>query len=86
MGERKLTMSDKELADKIVALGVGDVSPTFPRSPMYRVPGALGEAWLSADEFVRDWRVFGALWEKLYARGESDDCRKMIEDLVEALS
>ncbi len=39
-------MNDKELADKVVALGVHP------------------EETLPDDEFVRDWRVAGALMEK----------------------
>jgi hypothetical protein len=58
-------MTDKELADKVVALGVGIVGGALTHAPMYRVPDALGEAWLDAEEFVRDWRVAGALMEKV---------------------
>ena len=52
-------MNDKELADRIVALGVGDDGD------------ATGFYYLEADEFddsefVRDWRVAGALMEKFF--------------------
>jgi hypothetical protein len=49
-------MNDKELADRIVALGVGS---------------GLADCYLidafsqSAYQFVRDWRVAGALMEKM---------------------
>lgn len=63
-------MSDQELADKIVALGVGWIQhhPNLPSTQVYR----LGTYWDSADGFVRDWRVAGALSERVdgveYAR------------------
>ncbi len=50
-------MNDKELADAVVALGVGDM-------------GAMGTIfwpddnhWIGIAKFVRDWRVAGALME-----------------------
>ena len=52
-------MNDKELADKVVALGVGRTFPTDPNiwyMPDYTATGAT--------RFVRDWRVAGALMEK----------------------
>ena len=59
-------MNDKELADRIVALGVG-CSYDFPdRGYMYGLDGLFGpddeQQYPSA--FVRDWRVAGALMEK----------------------
>lgn len=44
-------MNDKELADAVVALGVGQ-----------DIRFGLGEA--NVEKFVRDWRVAGALMEK----------------------
>ncbi len=85
-------MNDKELADKVVALGVGGTTGyTAKGEAHYRLHWDALECEEGLDThspytFVRDWRVFGALWEKLYARGESDDCHQMIQDLVEALS
>ncbi len=83
-------MTDQELADQIVELEVGKVYRAI-NGDAYEPPDpfrALGEdvRCYPAKQFVRDWRVFGALWEKMYAKGESDDCRKMIEDLVGALN
>jgi hypothetical protein len=51
-------MNDQELADKIVALGVGKKTPSgwYSMSYAHRT---------SADSFVRDWRVAGALMEKM---------------------
>ena len=54
-------MSDKELADKVVALGVGE-KDTF-RPYMYTL-GKFESVRYEADEYVRDWRVAGALMEK----------------------
>ena len=52
--------TDKELADKIVALGVGVLEQCY-----YDFQTPLGIDSLSAKHFVRDWRVAGALMEKL---------------------
>jgi len=60
-------MDDKELADRVVALGVV-------------------EYWGPEDkEFVRDWRVYGALWEKLYGSEGVCSVRCMIEGLTGVL-
>ena len=54
-------MDDKELADNVVALGVGE----------YRLDGlndskyGFGIWGMTAKQFVRDWRVAGALMEKV---------------------
>ena len=50
-------MSDQELADKVVALGVGNLIAVGN----YQIGETTG---LYADQFVRDWRVAGALMEK----------------------
>lgn len=55
-------MNDKELADRIVALGVGVKDPF--RSYMYSVSRLAGVRY-DAESFVRDWRVAGALMEKV---------------------
>lgn len=55
-------MNDKELADKIVALGVGELDDIGD----YVVTGTWdsdGEPCID-EVFVRDWRVAGALMEK----------------------
>ena len=52
-------MNDKELADKIVACGVG----REPNAAMYSVPGEEDDwpmVYSTAKEFVCDWRVAGA--------------------------
>ena len=51
-------MTDKELANKVVALGVGDRSGT----KFWRTPSGHH---LDAPELVRDWRVAGVLMEKV---------------------
>lgn len=69
-------MNDKELADKVVALGVGkkhDVTAGRNRDrieTIYTLPnhGINGGA---PKKFVRDWRVAGALLEMLAAKRET---------------
>ena len=63
-------MTDKELADKVVALGVGwsgepGSDAYWPDGERYATSGNV----LRADTFVRDWRVAGALLERLDAFG-----------------
>ena len=57
-------MTDKELADKVVALGVGHTKEDYGK--VYYVPpdGDDYHDILSAFGFVRNWRVAGALMEK----------------------
>ena len=58
-------MNDKELADKIVALGVGDSILGWPgREGVYMVLLDDANRWQDIEVFVRDWRVAGALMEK----------------------
>jgi len=60
-------MNDKELTNKVVALGVGESALADAGEMLYRFDG--GGSWQfddTADEFVRDWRVAGALMEKCY--------------------
>ena len=51
-------MNDKELADKVVALGVGEFTGEWYCAPDDYHP-------LIVEQFVRDWRVAGALIEKV---------------------
>ena len=57
-------MTDKELADKVVALGVGGKSSSY--GDVYHLPGSGFGSPDTTDsiDFVRDWRVAGALMEK----------------------
>jgi hypothetical protein len=56
-------MTDEELADAVVALGVGEPwGENFPGC--YRL-GVTDMLSVDAYAFVRDWRVAGALMEKL---------------------
>ena len=74
----KLT-NDKELADKVVALGVGKFRPAINEDgihvrsyDMYQI----NYNELHTSKFVRDWRVAGALMEKckrIDARQPNDD-------------
>ena len=63
-------MNDKELADAVVALGIG--TKTLMESFPFLAPNH--DSW-SADrgmtkvDFVRDWRVTGALMEKCWNDG-----------------
>ncbi len=55
--------NDKELADRVVALGVGE----YDNKILYSIQHPVHKHWathISADQFVRDWRVAGALMEK----------------------
>lgn len=59
-------MSDKELADKVVALGIGDTTHV-DTTTYYHLPvdsGTQAEGAYGADAFVRDWRVAGLLMER----------------------
>ena len=56
-------MNDKELADRVVALGVGGENV----GNYWIDPDDDALGWLDAKEFVRDWRVAGALMEKCQA-------------------
>ena len=62
-------MNVKKLANKVVAIGIGrreklDVSMAHgPR--LYYGIGDGDDCWLSAEEFVQDWRVTGACFEAL---------------------
>ena len=54
---------DKWLADAVVALGVGAVDPKGEYEMWTRCRHEAD--YLCIDEFVRDWRVAGALMEKM---------------------
>ena len=56
-------MNDKELADRIVALGVGTAILDDMYGWRYKAPGSHEE--IEAIYFVRDWRVAGAMMEKV---------------------
>lgn len=63
-------MNDRELADKVVALGVGYKHRYSARGHMYNLDGDFfgpdSDEMYDAD-FVRDWRVAGALVKKCQA-------------------
>ena len=54
-------MDDKTLADAVVALGVGYFAP----KDVYGIPPDGSGERKTAHDFVRDWRVAGALMEKM---------------------
>ena len=61
-------MNDKELADRVVALGVGEFLPSRLNNGIY--VRSYDEYGMDHDAepdnvFVRDWRVAGALMEKV---------------------
>ena len=64
--------TDKELADRIVALGVGEAGLVVQRE-LYRFldTDLLWSFDDTADVFVRDWRVAGAGLDAIYKRGYS---------------
>jgi hypothetical protein len=61
-------VSDKELADAVVAHGVGEYLPVnhshldLPAREWWHLDGVYTP---TAEQFVRDWRVAGALMEKV---------------------
>ena len=74
-------MNDKELADKVVSLGVGEYVCDVGKTRIYSLYDDNGRgdctgAYLEYehDEFVRDWRVAGALMEER-ARSKDRDTR-----------
>ena len=75
-------MNDRELADRIVALGVGVVAGWDDRDSvagrviLYRIDGELGQ---HPGPFVRDRRVAVALMEKMIA-GELTIWRQAYDD------
>ncbi len=60
-------MNDKELADKVVALGVGYRSG--PHAYGIFLAEGTSERIGGPEDFVRDWRVAGALMEKMTMEG-----------------
>jgi len=57
-------MTDQELADKVVALGVGE-RHRLRKEMTYWYPTHLyPDQPMTASEFVQDWRAAGALMEK----------------------
>ena len=91
-------MNDKELANAVVGLGVGESTLADAGEILYRFDDDDGWSWQfddTADEFVRDWRVAGALLTLVYdAYANIDDVtqtfegdpRSIIEACVEALT
>lgn len=75
-----MSISDKELADKVVALGVGEYVCDVHDTRIYSLYDDNGRGDCTGafieyeqDEFVRNWRVAGALMEKLVERGQYVD-------------
>ena len=62
-------MIDKELADKVVALGVG----AYDAGERHHAYWVDGHEWMDAWAFVCDWRVVGELMEK---------CQKMYVEYI----
>ena len=60
-------MTDQELADKVVVLGVGELFQTSIAGGAYMLRLTNYDTPLSTELFVRDWRVAGALMEKCFA-------------------
>ena len=77
-------MSDQELADKIVAHGVGRIVGYDDRGQervvLYRVDREVGTP---PEKFVRDWRVAGAMIEKCMPIGHSFAIRSNEVDIAE---
>jgi len=58
-------MNDKELADRIVALGALHYAPAYAMNSEYWQIPDTNTCFGKAGQAVRDWRVAGALMEKL---------------------
>jgi hypothetical protein len=56
-------VNDKELADAMVALGVAEKAPCEKEWWLYFIRGDI--PGMTVKDFVTDWRVAGALMEKL---------------------
>ena len=75
-------MDDKSLADAVVALGLAE-SKSFGGVPDLRYAITIdGDTYsnMYVSDFVRDWRVYGALY---MLKNPDADLRQMIEDLVD---
>lgn len=85
--------SDKELADAVVELGVGErhknKTDVWYEMPDY--PDGEDHPIFTDNIFVRDWRVLGALIEKMQDSGKGvkiyphAGVRDLVADCVEAL-
>ncbi len=61
-------MNDKELADKVVALGVGQYDQDDKFTPYFWSDHRYDGTKMAAELFIRDWRVAGALMERITNR------------------
>jgi len=81
-------MNDKELADAVVALGVGEATEWVSGLWRYTIGGDYSGYDLDAGSFIEDWRVAGALMEKIPTDGHGDEDRYFevakLEDKYEA--
>lgn len=57
----------KELADRVVAI-LGGIVVEMPHSGHVVMDTIQEGHWMGVEPFVRDWRVAGALMEKLWER------------------
>lgn len=60
-------MDDRKLADRIVALGIARKWKEGITPGGYKIEGRSGAFWLDPHTFVRNWRVAGALMERMVA-------------------
>ena len=58
-------MTDQALADRVVALGVGELKREMAGEPVYVLSDASGYFPFLAENFIRDPRVAMALMERL---------------------
>jgi len=73
-------MNDKELADRVVELGVAKRFPDEKEWWIYSL-NDIGPNGQIARQFVRDWRVAGALMEKaeaVYLEALVQDCLESV--------
>jgi len=65
-------MNNTELANTIVEFGVGNIHDLSNGSKCYEIENNH----MPAKEFVRDWRVAGAMMEKMSCLAISAACKK----------
>ena len=67
-------MNDKELADAIVALGVGKHEKgVVKEAAFFEIDGDLHNENYSEEMFVRDWRVAGAILSEAEGTMDAED-------------
>ena len=79
-------MNDKELADAIVALGVGSRDIGVRNKELVYIDKFTIESdrYMAANEFIRDWRVAGATMENCRRKLSCEEWCKFCDSLKHA--